>query len=97
MSTLSLLLESLNEGRFDCIEFGDAGTPGRLEGSLRLRCGDTSGTYALSRVTGTGGEVALAPLAGDNLEASLQQFTAPVAQRSRLARFFPLTLRGSGR
>jgi hypothetical protein len=97
MSTLSLLLQSLDENRFDCIEFGDAAIPGRLEGSLRLRRGDTSGTYALSRMTGTGGEEPMAPLASDNLEASLRQFTAPVAKRSRMARFFPLTLRGSSR
>lgn len=97
MSTLSLLLEPLNDGRFDCIEFGDASIPGRLEGSLRIRRGDTSGTYALSRITCTGGEEPVAPLASENLEESLALFTAPVAQRSRLARFFPMTLRGSRR
>ena len=97
MSTLTLLLESLDENCFDCIEFGESSTPGRLPGSLRLRRGEDSTTYALSRITTTGGEENLAPLRADNIEASLAQFTAPVAAKSRFARFFPMTLRGSGR
>lgn len=99
MSTLTLLLDSLDEGCFDCIEFGDGSVPGRTEGSLRLRRGTDvdANAYALSRITATGGEEAVAPLRRENIEASLAQFTAPVAQKSRLARFFPLTLRGSGR
>jgi hypothetical protein len=97
MSTLTLLLESLDQDFFDCIEFGDSRIPGRTPGSLRLRRGDDSSTYALSRITNTGGEEKLAPLGAENIEASLAQFTAPVALQSRVARFFPMTLRGSRR
>jgi hypothetical protein len=97
MSTLTILLDSLDDGQFDCIEYGDSGTPGRTPGSLRLRRGDDAGTYELSRITPTGGEEAVTPLVGENIEAALVQFTAPVAKQSRFARFFPLTLRGSRR
>jgi hypothetical protein len=95
MSTLSYLLKSLDEGCFDCIEYGDAGIPGRLEGALRVRRGEDSGTYQLSRITRAGGEESLAPVTSSNLEASVQRFTTEVSQRTGLARFFPLTLRGS--
>lgn len=97
MSTLTLLLSSLDEDYFDCIEFGESSAPGRMPGSLRLRRGDASGTYALSRITPTGGEENVTPLGADGIEASLAQFTAPVAKQSRFARFFPVTLRGSSR
>lgn len=100
MSPLSYLLGYLDAGSFDCIEFGDAGAPGRVDGALRLRPAQSLGTYQVSVLNPRGDEVFLPEtLNSQNIETALQRFTIPVERSNprRFVRYFGLCFRGSRR
>lgn len=100
MSTLSYLLGYLDQGSFDCIEFGDAGQPGRVKGALRVRPAQAFGTYQVSVLTPKGDEEFLPETFNNqNVETALQRFTVPLerSNANRFVRYFGLCLRGSRR
>lgn len=100
MSSLSYLLGYLDAGSFDCIEFGDAVAPGRVDGALRLRPAEQLGTYQVSQLTTKGNEEFFpGTFNSQTVETALQRFTVPIARSnpSRFVRFFGISFNGSRR
>ncbi len=83
MSNLIHLLPYLDNGAFDCIEFGSAAQPGHIEGALRVRLAPDDLPYQVSITSMQGDEVLLSQqFNAQSLESALTSFTLPLLQRN---------------